>query len=46
MWLLGYPDWLLMVNYAIARVPKVVAKVILCGCYVTRVVAKVFLCSC
>ncbi len=43
MQFLGYPDWLLMVNYAVARVPRVVAKV---SGVVTRVVAKVFLCCC
>ncbi len=31
--LLGYPGWLLRCCYAVARVPEVVAKVLLCGCY-------------
>ncbi len=38
-WLLGYPGWLLRCCYAVAmvlrvfaRVPGVVAKVLLCGC--------------
>ncbi len=30
-WLLGYPGWLLRCCYAVARVPRVVAKVLLCG---------------
>ncbi len=49
--LLGYPGLLLWCFYAVAkmpgvvaRVPGVVAKVMLCSCYVNRVVAKVFLC--
>ncbi len=32
MRLLGYPGWLLRCCYAVARVPGVVAKVLLCGC--------------
>ncbi len=32
MQLLGYPGWLLRCCYAVARVPGVVAKVLLCGC--------------
>ncbi len=35
MQLLRYPGWLLGCCYAVARVPKVVAKVLLCGCYGT-----------
>ncbi len=42
MRLLGYPRWLLRCCYAVAmvpgvvaRVPEVVAKVLLCGCYGT-----------
>ncbi len=42
MRLLGYPRWLLRCCYAVAmvpgvvpRVPEVVAKVLLCGCYCT-----------
>ncbi len=34
-WLLGYPRWLPRCCYAVARVPEVVAKVLLCGCYGT-----------
>ncbi len=34
-WLVGYPGWLLRCCYAVARVPGVVAKVLLCGCYGT-----------
>ncbi len=48
--LLGYPGWLLRCCYAVAKVPGVVARVLLCGCYVVAmvhgVVAKVLLCSC
>ncbi len=50
MWLLRYPRWLLSCCYAVAmvpgvvaRVPEVVAKVLLCGCYGTGVVARVLL---
>ncbi len=32
MRLLGYPGWLLRCCSAVARVPGVVAKVLLCGC--------------
>ncbi len=32
MQLLGYPGWLLRCCYAVARVPGVVAKVLLCSC--------------
>ncbi len=32
MQLLKYPGWLLGCCYAVARVPGVVAKVLLCGC--------------
>ncbi len=42
-WLVGYPGWLLRCCYAVARVPEVVAKVLLCGCYGTWVVARVLL---
>ncbi len=42
-WLLGYPRWLPRCCYAVARVPEVVAKVLLCGCYGTWVVARVLL---
>ncbi len=35
MQLLRYPGWLLGCCYAVARVPKVVAKVLLCGYYGT-----------
>ncbi len=42
LWLLRYPRWLLSCCYAVAmvpgvvaRVPEVVAKVLLCGCYGT-----------
>ncbi len=34
-WLVGYLGWLLRCCYAVARVPKVVAKMLLCGCYGT-----------
>ncbi len=34
--LLGYPGWLLRCCYAVAKVPGVVARVLLCGCYGTR----------
>ncbi len=34
-WLVGYPGWLIRCCYAVARVPEVVAKVLLCGCYGT-----------
>ncbi len=34
-WLVGYPGWLLRCCYAVARVPEVFAKVLLCGCYGT-----------
>ncbi len=48
--LLGYPGWLLRCCYVVAKVPGVVARVLLCGCYVVAmvpgVVAKVLLCSC
>ncbi len=43
MQLLGYSGWLLRCCYAVARVPEVVAKVLLCGCYGTSVVARVLL---
>ncbi len=43
MQLLRYPGWLLGGCYAVARVPEVVAKVLLCGCYGTGVVARVLL---
>ncbi len=32
MRLLGYSEWLLGCCYAVARVPGVVARVLLCGC--------------
>ncbi len=41
--LLGYLGWLLGCCYAGFRVPRVVAKVLLCGCLGTRVVARVLL---
>ncbi len=48
--LLGYPGWLLRCCYAVAKVPGVVARGLLCGFYVVAmvpgVVAKVLLCSC
>ncbi len=31
-WLLRYPGWLLGCCYAVAMVPGVVAKVLLCSC--------------
>ncbi len=31
--LLGYPGWLLRCCYAVAKVPGVVARVLLCGCF-------------
>ncbi len=34
--MLGYPGWLLRCCYAVAKVPRVVARVLLCGCYGTR----------
>ncbi len=30
------PGWLLRCCYAVAKVPGVVARVLLCGCYGTR----------
>ncbi len=36
MQLLGYSGWLLGYSGWLARVPEVVAKVLLCGCYGTR----------
>ncbi len=44
--LLGYPGRMLGCCYAVARIPGVVARVLLCGCYCTRVVTKVLLCGC
>ncbi len=35
--LLGYPGWLLRCCYAVAKVPGVVARVLLCGCYVVAI---------
>ncbi len=32
MQLLGYPSWLPRCCYAVAMVPGVVARVLLCGC--------------
>ncbi len=32
MWLLGYYGWLLRCSYAVARVIRQVARVLLCGC--------------
>ncbi len=46
MQFLGYPDWLLMVNYAVARVPRVVAKVSGVVVSVHWVVSKALLCGC
>ncbi len=44
--LLGYPGWLLRCCYAVAKVPGVVARGLLCGFYVVAMVpgggAKVF----
>ncbi len=42
--LVGYPGWFLRCCYAVARVPSVFAKVLLCGCNGIRVVARVCLC--
>ncbi len=36
--LLGYPGWLLRCCYAVAKVPGVVARVLLCGFYVVAMV--------
>ncbi len=36
MRLLGYSGWVARVLGVVARVPEVVAKVLLCGCYGTR----------
>ncbi len=41
--LVGYLGGLLRCCYAVARVPKVVAKMLLCGCYGTWGVARVLL---
>ncbi len=32
MWLLGYQGWLLRCFYAVAKVPGVVARLLLCSC--------------
>ncbi len=32
MWLLGYPGWLLGCCYVVVKVPRVVARVLLCSC--------------
>ncbi len=32
MWFLGYSGWLLRFCYAVAKVPGVVARVLLCSC--------------
>ncbi len=36
--LLGYPGWLLRCCYAVAKVPRVVARGLLCGFYVVAMV--------
>ncbi len=36
MRLLGYLGWLLGGYYAVAKVPRAVARVLLCGCYSTQ----------
>ncbi len=46
MQLLRYSEWLLGFCYMVARVPRVVARKLLCGCQGTRVVAKLLLCGC
>ncbi len=38
-----YPGWFLRCCYTIAKVPGVVAKLLLCSCNGTQVVAKVVL---
>ncbi len=43
MWLLGYFGWLLGCCYAVARVPRMVARAV---ARVPRMVAKVLLCGC
>ncbi len=42
-WLLGYLGWLLGCCYAVARVPRMVARAV---AKVPRVVARVLLCGC
>ncbi len=44
--LLGYQGWLLRCCYAVAKVPGVVARVLLCGFYVVAMVPGVVATCC